>query len=245
MLFRSLMLTLRGAPALSPFRSQKLLAVLRSIQPAVSKLSSEYIHLADVSKALTEAELTTLEALLRYGPVSDGGTSCGETRASQHCLRCIVLPRPGTISPWSSKATDIAHNTGLSNIKRLERGVIYHLETRTQLESQEKQALTAVLHDRMTETVFDELNEAEQLFVDHKAKPMTLVDVLGGGREALVAANTDLGLALAEDEIDYLVANFISLGRNPVDVELMMFAQANSEHCRHKIFNAKIGRAHV
>lgn len=232
------MLTLRGAAALSPFRSQKLLAILAAEQPAVKALCAEYIHLADLSTALTDAELKTLEALLTYGPVGEGELLCPNTPASQDNLSCIVLPRPGTISPWSSKATDIAHNAGLSSVKRLERGVSYRIETKRELEPQEWQALTALLHDRMTESVFAQLNDAEQLFSDHTAKPMTLVDVLGGGREALVAANTDLGLALADDEIDYLVENFIDLGRNPVDVELMMFAQANSEHCRHKIFNA-------
>jgi len=191
------MLTLRGAPALSPFRSQKLLALLRAAQPAVKTLNAEYIHLADLSKALTDAEHATLEALLSYGPVGEGEPLCPNTAASQHSLSCIVLPRPGTISPWSSKATDIAHNTGLASVKRLERGVSYRIETKRELEPQEWQALTELLHDRMTESVFAQLSDAEQLFADHTAKPMTLVDVLGGGREALVAANTDLGLALA------------------------------------------------
>ncbi|OUS09871.1 phosphoribosylformylglycinamidine synthase [Gammaproteobacteria bacterium 53_120_T64] len=233
------MLTLRGAPALSPFRSQKLLAVLAAEQPAVKALFAEYVHLADISQALTEDERSTLEALLSYGPSRVDNEHCTKSAAApKSTLNCVVLPRSGTISPWSSKATDIAHNTGLASIKRLERGVSYRVELTRELQPQEWLALSYLLHDRMTECVFTELSEAERLFDIQTPKPMALVDVLGGGREALVAANIELGLALADDEIDYLVENFIELARNPVDVELMMFAQANSEHCRHKIFNA-------
>jgi phosphoribosylformylglycinamidine synthase len=149
-----------------------------------------------------------------------------------------VVPRPGTISPWSSKATDIAHNCGLTTVCRIERGILYSFESIQALSQAELLALYPALHDRMTEVVFSSLDEAEALFIHHSPTEMTCVDVLGGGREALQRANRELGLALAEDEIDYLVDNFQLMRRNPTDVELMMFAQANSEHCRHKIFNA-------
>jgi len=149
----------------------------------------------------------------------------------------LVTPRPGTISPWSSKATDIAHNCGLQQVNRLERGVAYYIEAGT-LTNEQWQQVTAELHDRMMETVFFALDDAEQLFAHHQPTPVTSVDLLGQGRQALIDANLRLGLALAEDEIDYLQDAFTKLGRNPNDIELYMFAQANSEHCRHKIFNA-------
>lgn len=142
----------------------------------------------------------------------------------------------GTISPWASKATDIAKNTGLNNIRRLERGVAYYVTGNISVAA--RAAIASLLHDRMVEAVFDSLEAAEQIFSTQTPAPQTSVDILGGGRDALVTANKSLGLALADDEIDYLVDSFKTLGRNPVDVELMMFAQANSEHCRHKIFNA-------
>mgnify|MGYP002227811336 CR=1 FL=1 len=148
-----------------------------------------------------------------------------------------MTPRPGTISPWSSKATDIAHNCGLQQVNRLERGMAYYIEAGT-LTNEQWQQVTAELHDRMMETVFFALDDAEQLFAHHQPTPVTSVDLLGQGRQALIDANLRLGLALAEDEIDYLQDAFTKLGRNPNDIELYMFAQANSEHCRHKIFNA-------
>lgn len=145
--------------------------------------------------------------------------------------------RAGTLSPWSSKATDIAHNCGLSAVTRLERGIAYYITT-TGLTENEHQQLSALLHDRMTETVFSELSQAQALFARHEPAPLTVIDLAGQGRAALEKANISLGLALAEDEIDYLADAFTKLGRNPSDAELYMFAQANSEHCRHKIFNA-------
>ncbi|MEL0066843.1 MAG: phosphoribosylformylglycinamidine synthase, partial [Gammaproteobacteria bacterium] len=149
----------------------------------------------------------------------------------------LVVPRPGTISPWSSKATDIAHNCGLNKIKRMERGTAYHVDAE-HLSSDTLTAIEAELHDRMTQVVMKHLDDAAQLFETHTPKALKTVDILDGGVEALKQANSDWGLALAEDEIDYLVEQFQGLERNPTDVELMMFAQANSEHCRHKIFNA-------
>ncbi|AMX02101.1 phosphoribosylformylglycinamidine synthase [Microbulbifer thermotolerans] len=222
------MLVLRGAPALSKFRHQKLLNQLRAMQPAIDDIYAEYVHFAD-TPALNKKELALLERLLQYGPTEEMHQPEGEL--------LLVVPRPGTISPWSSKATDIAHNAGLTQIHRLERGLAYYV-TGTELTGAEREALAAVLHDRMVESVFTDFDQAEQLFREEKPRPLTSVDLLGGGRQALEEANAALGLALAEDEIDYLLKSFQELQRNPTDVELMMFAQANSEHCRHKIFNA-------
>ncbi len=223
------MLILRGAPALSSFRTQKLLASVQQAVPGVTGLSSEYVHFAHVSAPLGDDQLQVLQQLLTYGPKV-------EQAASHEGELFLVVPRLGTISPWASKATDIAKNTGLGQIKRLERGVAYYVTGN--ISAAERAALAALLHDRMVETVFDSLEAAEQLFISQDPAPQTTVDILGGGRAALAEANKSLGLALADDEIDYLVDSFEKLGRNPVDVELMMFAQANSEHCRHKIFNA-------
>ncbi|WP_444889663.1 phosphoribosylformylglycinamidine synthase [Microbulbifer sp. DLAB2-AA] len=222
------MLVLRGAPALSKFRHKKLLNQLRALLPTIDDLYAEFVHFAD-SDALDNKEMALLERLLQYGPSEEKHQPKGEL--------ILVVPRPGTISPWSSKATDIAHNAGLTQIHRLERGVAYYLSG-VELSEAERQALASQLHDRMVEVVFTELEQAEQLFVEEEPRPLRGVDILEGGREALEVANVTLGLALAEDEIDYLLTSFQELDRNPTDVELMMFAQANSEHCRHKIFNA-------
>ena len=150
----------------------------------------------------------------------------------------LVVPRPGTISPWSSKASDIAHNCGLDKVQRIERGIAYYVTAEEGLSDLQKQKVSALIHDRMTEAVLNNLETAESLFAESEPAPLTAVDILDGGKEALEQANLSLGLALADDEIDYLVDSYQKLERNPTDVELMMFAQANSEHCRHKIFNA-------
>jgi len=223
------MLTFQGAPALSPFRIDKLLPELTAIQPDIKQLNATYVHFVSTSEPLSTTETQTIKQLLTYGgePVIKDMLS--------HAA-CLVLPRPGTISPWSSKATDIAKNAGLDKVLRIERGVVYN--TNTVIHSDKYSAITACLHDRMVESVFASIDELTDLFAEHAPKPQTEVDILGHGRAALAEANTVLGLALADDEIDYLVESFTSLKRNPVDVELMMFAQANSEHCRHKIFNA-------
>lgn len=220
---------LRGSPALSAFRINKLLARFNDAHLPVSDIYAEYVHFADITAPLTAEERAQLERLLKYGP-----------NLSSHALSgrlIVVTPRPGTLSPWSSKATDIAHNCGLASIKRLERGVAYYVEASTLTEAQWQQ-VAAGLHDRMMETVFTSLDQAEQLFAHHQPAPVQSVDLQGQGRAALEQANIRLGLALAEDEIDYLQDAFTTLGRNPNDIELYMFAQANSEHCRHKIFNA-------
>ena len=173
-------------------------------------------------------EQTKLEKLLTYGPTIAEHTPAGTL--------VLVTPRPGTISPWASKATDIAHNCGLKQVHRVERGIAYYIEG--ELSAEQLAQVTALLHDRMTEATHIELEAAAQLFRNDSPREMSSVDILGGGREALAAANVEQGFALADDEIDYLVENFKKLGRNPNDIELFMFAQANSEHCRHKIFNA-------
>ncbi|MEY8200383.1 MAG: phosphoribosylformylglycinamidine synthase, partial [Colwellia sp.] len=152
----------------------------------------------------------------------------------------LVTPRPGTISPWSSKSTDIAHNCGLEKVERLERGMAYYitLADNTNLTVDQKTQLSSLLHDRMMESVFNNFADAEQLFTSSEPSRLTAIDIENGGKNALVQANIELGLALADDEVNYLFENFTKLGRNPHDIELYMFAQANSEHCRHKIFNA-------
>ncbi|ENM5740001.1 phosphoribosylformylglycinamidine synthase [Vibrio mimicus] len=221
---------MRGSPALSEFRVNKLLTACREQHLPVTGIYAEFMHFADLKAELNPQELEKLEKLLTYGPTIQEHEPQG--------LLLLVTPRPGTISPWSSKATDIAHNCGLRSIKRLERGTAYYVETEVPLTEAQVVTLKALLHDRMMEIVFAELTDAQQLFSVAEPAPMSQVDVLAGGRRALEEANVSLGLALAEDEIDYLVENFIKLGRNPNDIELMMFAQANSEHCRHKIFNA-------
>ena len=222
------MLILRGAPALSAFRHGKLLEQLTSKVPAVTGLYAEFAHFAEVTGVLSADEEQVLARLLKYGPSVPVQEPSGRL--------FLTIPRFGTISPWSSKASDIARNCGLARIQRIERGLAYYVSG--ELNAAEAQQVADVLHDRMTQLVLDNLEGAAALFSHAQPKPLTAVDILGGGRAALEKANVELGLALAEDEIDYLVTSFNGLGRNPHDIELMMFAQANSEHCRHKIFNA-------
>ncbi|WP_220746407.1 phosphoribosylformylglycinamidine synthase [Shewanella colwelliana] len=220
---------IRGAPALSAFRVQKLMEACENAALPVQEIYAEYVHLADLTDALDAEETQQLEKLLTYGPAI-------EAHAPEGALY-FVTPRPGTISPWSSKATDIAHNCGLDKVKRLERGVAYYVQSDALSDEQQK-LLNSLLHDRMVEVIISEFTQASRLFVKTAPAAVTSVNILGEGKRALEVANVELGLALAPDEIDYLVENFVRLGRNPNDVELMMFAQANSEHCRHKIFNA-------
>ncbi len=223
-------LRLRGAPALSPFRRERLLARLQSAVPAIVDVAAEYWHFAQTSGSLSADQNAVLQRLLTYGPAQGAQAPAGET--------VLVVPRLGTISPWSTKATDIACHCGLAAIQRLERGVLWYVRSGRALSADERAAALPFLHDRMTETVLASIEEVGRLFAIAPPAPPVIVDVLGLGKPALTAANTELGLALSADEIEYLYENFTRAGHNPTDVELMMFAQANSEHCRHKIFNA-------
>jgi phosphoribosylformylglycinamidine synthase len=227
--------TFEGASALSDFRIAQVLPRLAEISPQIVGIAARFVHLVATTAPLAEAQKQTLSALLTYGEPYAGPVD-GPV--------IVVSPRLGTVSPWASKATDIAHNCGFE-VRRVERLTEYRLTLKSGLLSSAKLSaeqlgqVAAVLHDRMTESAMPSRDEAAALFTALDPAPMDHVDVLGGGRAALEAANKGWGLALAEDEIDYLVNAFNSLKRNPTDVELMMFAQANSEHCRHKIFNAE------
>lgn len=225
----AMILKLRGADALSASRLDRLASNLSAIVPRLKGLSAEHWYFVELSAALEADEQARLVELIGATPSSSEapqGTSL------------LVVPRLGTISPWSSKATDIARQCGFEKLLRIERGIAFVLDVKGGLDERQFSAVLPMLHDRMTESVLQDVDAAEALFHHYEPQPLTSVDVLGGGRAALVGANAELGLALSEDEIDYLVDNFSRIGRNPTDVELMMFAQANSEHCRHKIFNA-------
>ena len=230
-------IALRGRRALSDFRRDKLLAALRQAVPDLLGLDAEHRYFVDAERALDRDERHRLDTLLH-----------DDTIAPAQLLRgpqFLVTPRLGTISPWSSKATDIAHNCGLAVVRRIERGVCYALQLNRTLQPAERPALVALLHDRMTESVILDA-QVESLFTQQKPAPLVVVPLVTGalagdraaGRAALAQANIDMGLALADDEIDYLLDAYTRLGRDPTDAELVMFAQANSEHCRHKIFNA-------
>ena len=229
----STMLILRGSPALSEFRLNKLLNDLVAAGLPVRAVSAEFVHVAELTGELMCAQRDILGKLLTYGPRRASAAVTGHT--------FVVAPRPGTISPWSSKATDIAHICGLTALKRIERVTAYTIDLGSASDSQLSalnSQLAAKLSDRMTQVVLENLDACSALFSHESPRPMTSVPVLAKGRAALVSANQSLGLALADDEIDYLVKAFTDLKRDPNDIELMMFAQANSEHCRHKIFNA-------
>ena len=257
-----MMLELAGSPALSAFRIDKLLEQLRAVAP-VQSLSSRYLHFVDLDRDLTPAERQLLTRLLTYGPraVSAPEQSAGSAAAARgpgsapgsggpagapgtcppagggDTYQLLVTPRAGTISPWSSKATDIARVCGLTAVRRIERGIRYGFSAAAALPESALADLGALMHDRMTEMMLRDSSRAEVLF-SHSQPQSARRIALRRGRAALEAANSELGLALSADEIDYLLAAFARLGRDPTDVELMMFAQANSEHCRHKIFNA-------
>ncbi|SAY50759.1 phosphoribosylformylglycinamidine synthase [Neisseria weaveri] len=226
----SVVLPLRGVAALSDFRIEKLLQKAAAAGLPKAELSSEFWYFVSSESALNNETATKLQALLEAESVE----KTPEAENSLHLF--LITPRIGTISPWASKATDIAHNCGLGEIERIERGMAVWVKG--ELNAEQKQQWAALLHDRMTESVLPDFQTASQLFAHPEAQTFATVDVLGKGKDALVQANSELGLALSPDEIDYLLENYQALQRNPSDVELMMFAQANSEHCRHKIFNA-------
>ncbi|MBT8445423.1 MAG: phosphoribosylformylglycinamidine synthase [Gammaproteobacteria bacterium] len=228
------MLQIRGSSALSAFRSEQLLEKVRGAVTAVEAIHSRYVHFVEVDGALSENEELTLRELLTYG----SHTQLPDTDGDEQSAKLIVIPRVGTISPWSSKATDIAHTCGLANVLRIERGIEYRILTSRPLGPGESEAMADCLYDRMTESIILDHVDAESLFGHHEPGRLAHVPVLQGGRDALQRANGELGLALSDDEIAYLVEKFTALERDPTDAELMMFAQANSEHCRHKIFNA-------
>jgi phosphoribosylformylglycinamidine synthase len=246
------MLILPGSNALSTFRTTGLLSRLQAVEPAVATVTGQYVHFIDTRAPLAAQDAERLSAMLTYGEAFPAGAATAGTGVAEF----VVIPRLGTISPWASKATDIARNCGIAEVRRIERGILFRVELKSHLfglpvpnplnkllgapslPDETAAALAALLHDRMTETVVRQIEQAGALFTDLESKPMQSVDVLHGGRAALERANTELGLAMSADEIEYLADAFTRLGRNPTDVELMMFAQANSEHCRHKIFNA-------
>ncbi|MCQ9328566.1 phosphoribosylformylglycinamidine synthase [Pelistega suis] len=227
-----------GSTALSAFKSEKLIEDIQKLDIPVQHIYASYEHYVFTDGDLTATEQAQVEQLLNYGKPLQTSASL------DNALTLRVIPRLGTVSPWASKATDIAHNCGLSKVKRIERGIAYLLVPESgwlgckKISQDQLNKVADLLHDRMTESVVTEDFDASQLMNELEGKPLQQVDVLGLGRAALESANTSLGLALSEDEIDYLNQSFTDLGRNPTDVELMMFAQANSEHCRHKIFNA-------
>jgi phosphoribosylformylglycinamidine synthase len=237
------MLILPGSNALSAFRSQRLLSQLQAVAPSIAAVQGRFYHFIDTSAPLSTDDTQRLSAMLTYGEPATETLYEGVTE------EFFVIPRLGTISPWASKATDIAHNCGMLHVHRIERGVGYTVVLKSgilgssigaakKLSSEELEAVSALLHDRMTESVLRSADDAQHLFNELEGKQLESIDVLGAGRDALVRANTELGLAMSEDEVDYLHEAFTKAQRNPTDVELMMFAQANSEHCRHKIFNA-------
>jgi phosphoribosylformylglycinamidine synthase len=229
------MLEIPGSPALSPFRITKLLDRLRALDPAVTTLTAEFVHFVDAERVLSAVETELLQRLLTYGGQAHSSAAVARARGAGRLV--LVVPRAGTISPWSSKASDIAHVCGLTAARRIERGIAYRLHSSGALDRSILERLAPVLHDRMTEMVLFDSAQAAQLFEHAAPRPMKRIS-LRAGRAALEEANAELGLALSADEINYLHTSFARMGRDPTDVELMMFAQANSEHCRHKIFNA-------
>jgi phosphoribosylformylglycinamidine synthase len=244
------MFSLFGASALSKFRLDQLLRAVKKEGARVHGLAARWVHFVDTSRALAEREVQVLEKLLTYGarnappaPAGDAGAHRSDGyrsdgyRSDGH--RILVTPRLGTESPWSSKATDILHVCGLEAVTRVERGTLYSIQSEGPLDIAHLNKLAVHLHDRMTESVWLDTLEPVGLFHAAPPRPLRRVQMGADGREALARANREWGLALSADEIDYLVQAFGKLGRDPTDVELMMFAQANSEHCRHKIFNAK------
>jgi len=242
------MLILQGSNALSSFRTQGLLLRLQAIDPSITAVTGRFTHFIDTHGVLGEEDQARLAALLTYGEAY-----AGDAKVEESGTAYVVIPRFGTISPWASKATNIVHNCGMTQIRRIERGISYRIIKKSGLvaglvssltgntkagDEKVSEQVAALLHDRMTETVLSSAHDAQGLFQELSAQPLAFIDMLTGGIAALKQANAELGLALSDDEVEYLFNAFSDAKRNPTDVELMMFAQANSEHCRHKIFNA-------
>ena len=224
------MLELAGQPALSDFRLRKLGRALERADDRVKGVAARYVYFVDHAGPISDEDRKRLEGLLLSGEQRG--------KLPKGARQLFVVPRHGTISPWSSKATDIAHACDLASVRRVERGICYALQFKGRPPQEDVLQLSRLLFDRMTETVLESSSDAAALFQAHEPAPLVTIPLCAEGRDALAAANTDLGLALSDEEIDYLVASYAELGRDPTDAELMMFAQANSEHCRHKIFNA-------
>lgn len=227
------MLTLHGSPALSSFRCSKLAKALELELGLPVSISADWVYFIEADGAVTPEEQQKLESLLLD---NDGTSATGPIAAAGNVV--YVIPRLGTTSPWSSKATDICQVCGLSRVRRVERGMKVALSAARALAPEEVERCLPFIHDRMTQAVVFEEHQARALFEVKAPAPLRSVEVLEGGKAALEKANEEWGLALSDDEVDYLVHAFKQLGRNPTDAELMMFAQANSEHCRHKIFRA-------
>ena len=223
------MIVKEGPASHSPFKLESLLRRLQSIDQNIDDLGARFIHLIDSKNDPDEEQDRILDSILEYGPDWPFGTDEG--------FKVFTLPRFGTTSPWSSKATDIAKVCGLTSIEKIERGVVFTLVLKDKDSAPSKEAIE-MLYDRMTEVVITDLKQAKEIFSSLEPQPFSDVDILSDGKKALETANIELGLALNNDEIDYLLEQFTKLNRNPTDAELMMFAQANSEHCRHKVFNA-------
>ncbi|MEO5354552.1 MAG: hypothetical protein H7835_15220, partial [Magnetococcus sp. XQGC-1] len=221
-----LFLLLPGSVPLSPLHLESLRAA------GLPLTTAHHLHFVALREPLSPTEMGRLEALL-----AEGAAATPEEGQPAFAHELLVIPRIGSISPWSTKATEIAHRCGLQRVERLERGICYGLTH--PLDPLARQRLLPLLHDRMTQQVVESAQEAQALFHTATPRPLLTIPLQQAGRAALVAANQQMGLALSEGELDYLLDHFSRLGREPTDVELMMFAQANSEHCRHKIFNAR------
>ncbi|HEX5059101.1 MAG TPA: hypothetical protein VFV99_07060, partial [Kofleriaceae bacterium] len=229
------MLIVPGRAALSAARKASVLAKIREVSPHVTSLEARWVHMVVAERELTTDELTQLGHMLSYGP-AEPPTRPSRRLETVETVSFVITPRIGTVSPWSSKATDIAHVCGLTAITRIERGTEWTLVG----DAIDLAAVARVLSDRMTESVITrEQDLAKVVAPAGTPRPLQFIQLGARGSETLRDASTRLGLALADDEIEYLVARYKELGRDPSDVELMMFAQANSEHCRHKIFNAE------
>jgi phosphoribosylformylglycinamidine synthase len=232
----------QGGEVLAHFRRNKLLVQIQSVVPSLLTLTANYLYFVDSTYPLSKAEEERLCAMLPDNPRRLNEHEQPLTVDQNNChykQPLLVIPRPSTISSWSSKATEIAAICGLATVKRLERGVLWHLLTSIPLDEDQISHLVTFIHDRMTETVRFSLKETIALFEQASPRPVAIIPLLEAGKAALVQANQTQGLALSAEEIDYLSEHFHSQQRNPTEVELMMFAQANSEHCRHKIFNAQ------